>query len=347
MSEYQISPITPAIEAKLPKVAKRAFGKGVSLILPKKNLWGFYAHADGKIGGAVYIKKIAASEGCVDWIYVDPAAQGYKLGSRLFRAGIDAMNEKGLTIQIALVRGSNTASWGMFAKDGFIRPSVVHTLTKYSIQSLPYRLFYSFATGYNIWVKDPALNQPMHPTRFAIFKTLLFSGLIGLVLSLFGLRGVDTLLIATTTVVGITVLRMGIEYLIARSYGPLRWNAPQGGTLLAILIALSGGWWPTFGHFSPQADIYRDSDYEKTLGISRFATWMLLVVIYVAAALLNPTLFQSGYGFLLGFALSVQLILPFPFDDFDGARVYAYSKSLYVVGVLLTLVSGIVVQLIG
>lgn len=235
----------------------------------------------------------------------------------------------------------------MFAKEGYVRPSVVHTLTKYSIQSLPYRLFYSFASGYNIWVKDGSLTLPMHPTRFGLIKTVLLALLVGGTLSLFGLRGVDTMILATTTIVGITVLRIALEYSLSRSYGPLRWNAPQGGTLLSILIALLGSWWPTFGHFSPKADVYRDSDYAKTLGISRFATWMLLVVIYVATAVLNPPLFQSGYGFLLGFVLAVQLILPFPFDDFDGARVYAYSKPLYVIGVLLTLVSGIVVQLFG
>jgi GNAT superfamily N-acetyltransferase len=347
MNDFVISPITREIEPKLPAVATKAFGAGVGLMIPKKHLWGFYAHSGDDIVGAVYIKKIGPVEGCLDWIYVAPAAQGHQLGARLFRAGIDAMIEQGLTTQIALVRGSNTASWSMFAKDGFVRPSVFHTLTKYSLQSLPYRLIYSFASGYNIWVKDPALSIPMHPTRFGLLKTLLFSVIMSVALSLFGLRGIETLLIATTTIVGITALRIGIEYALSRPFGPLRWNAPQGGTLLAIMIALLGSWWPVFGHFSPKADIYRDSDYVKTLGISRFATWMLLVVVYVSAAFFNPSLFQSGYGFLLGFVLAIQLLLPFPFDEFDGARVYAYSKPLYFIGVLITLVSGIVVQLIA
>lgn len=339
MSEYQISPITPDIEPKLPEVAERAFGKGVRLILPTKKIWGFYAHMDNKIGGAVYIKKVADGEGCLDWIYVDPSAQGHKLGSRLFRAGIDGLNDAKLFKQFALVRGSNTASWSMFAKDGFVKPSVFHVLSRYSIKSLPYRLGYHLATGYNIWVKDPTLDQPIHPTRFGLLKTIVFAGLIGIALGLFGLRGLNTLLITTATLVVVTGMRIVIEYLFARSYGPLRWNAPQGGTVLSLLLAFLGSWWPTFGHFSPIEDMYRDDHYAKVNARSRFATWMFHVVILVLAAIFTPVLFSNGFGFVLGFILAVVLLPSFPMDDSDGARVYAYSKQLYFIGVLISAIA--------
>lgn len=339
MSEYQISPITSAIEAKLSEVAERAFGKGVALILPKKNLWGFYAHKDGKIGGAVYIKKWADNEGCLEWIYVDPSAQGHKLGSRLFRAGIDALNEANLPVLFTLVRGSNTASWSMFAKEGFVKPSVFHTLTHYSWKSFFHRFSYHLADGYNIWVKDPSLNLPVHPTRYGFLKTFLFAGFIGLALGLFGLRGVNTLLITISTLIAVTALRIVIEYTVARAYGPLRWNAPQGGTLLSFFIALFGTWWPTFGYFSPKEDIYRDNDYAKVNAYSRFATLMFHVLIYGLAAILVPDLFSSGYGLILGIVLAIQLFPFFPVDDSDGARIYAYSKPLYLIAFLTSVLA--------
>jgi ribosomal protein S18 acetylase RimI-like enzyme len=339
MSEYQISPITPDIESQLPAVAKRAFGKGVSLILPKKNLWGFYAHQDGKIGGAVYLKKWTEEEGCLEWIYVDPSAQGHKLGRRLFRAGMDALYEANLPILFTLVRGSNTASWSMFAKEGFVKPSVFHTLTQYSRKSLFHRIGFHLADGYNIWVKDPSLNQPIHPTRYGLLKTFVFAGVTGLALGLFGLQGFETLLITVSTLVVVTGMRILLEYVVARSYGPLRWNAPQGGTLLSFLIALTGTWWPTFGHFSPQAEIYRDSDYAKINAYSRVATLMFHVFIYVLAAILVPDLFANGYGFILGFVLAIQLLPFFPVDDSDGSRIYAYSKPLYLITLLSSLVA--------
>lgn len=346
MSEYQISPITQDIESKLPEVAERAFGKGIRLLLPKKNLWGFYAHQDGKIGGAVYLKKWADDEGCLEWIYVDPTAQGHKLGRRLFRAGMDALYEANLPKLFTLVRGTNTASWGMFAKEGFIKPSVLHTLTRYSLKSLPHRLSFHLADGYNIWVKDPSLNQPIHPTRYGILKTFLYAGLIGLALGLFGLRGIDTLRITISTLVAVTGLRIIIEYLVARRYGRLRWNAPQGGTLLSFLIALTGTWWPTFGYFSPIDDIYRDSEFAKTNAYSHFATLLLHIGIYLLADLLVPDLFTSGYGFILGFILAVQLLPTFPLDDSDGARIYVYSKPLYFI-ILLISITAFLIPIIG
>ena len=339
MSEYQISPITPAIESQLHAVAERAFGKGVALILPKKNLWGYYAHLDGKIGGAVYLKKWTEEEGCLEWIYVDPSAQGHKLGSRLFRAGMDALNEANLPILFTLVRGSNTASWSMFAKEGFVKPSVVHTLTQYSLKSFFHRLGYHLADRYNIWVKDPRLNQPIHPTRYGYLKTFLFAGLIGLALGLFGLRGIETLLITIPTLLGVTGMRILLEYVVARSYGPLRWNAPQGGTLLSLGIALSGTWWPSFGHFSPKADIYRDTDYAKVNAYSRVATLMFHALIFVLAAIIVPELFNSGYGFILGLVLVIQLLPFFPLDDSDGSRIYAYSKPLYFITLLTSVLA--------
>jgi GNAT superfamily N-acetyltransferase len=346
MSEYQIRPITPAIESQLPAVAKRAFGKGVSLILPKKNLWGFYAHQDGKIGGAVYLKKWTEEEGCLEWIYVDPSAQGHKLGRQLFRAGMDALHEANLPILFTLVRGSNTASWSMFAKEGFVKPSVVHTLTQYSFKGFFHRLGYHLADGYNIWVKDPRLNQPIHPTRYGYLKTFLFAGLIGGALGLFGLRGIETLLIMISTLLGVTGMRILLEYVVARSYGPLRWNAPQGGTLLSFLIALTGTWLPTFGHFSPNDDIYLDRDYARVNAYSRFTTLMFHVFIYVLAAILVPDLFANGYGFILGLVLAIQLFPSFPVDDSDGSRIYAYSKPLYVIALLSSLVAFVITMVL-
>jgi len=44
MSNYSISPIQTLDEGQKTKaVAKRVFGSGASLILPKKPNWGFYA----------------------------------------------------------------------------------------------------------------------------------------------------------------------------------------------------------------------------------------------------------------------------------------------------------------
>lgn len=337
MSEFTISPITSQIESQLPPVAAKSFGPGVGLILPKKNLWGFYAHKEGLIGGAVILKKWGPQEGSLEWIFVAPEAQGHKLGSLLFRAGMDALHEAGLTTIFSLVRGSNTASWTMFAKDGFVKPNVLHTLTKYPLKSLPHRLFYLLASGYNVWVKDPKLTQPIHLTKYAFVKSISLAVFIGAAMGSFGLASFDVLVVLVATTVSVTLVRIIAEYAVARRYGPLRFNAPQGGTILSVLLSLlSGTWWPSFGYFTPKADIYRDTDYEAINGQARFASWMSMIAVYLASALLLPETFSNGLWIILGLVIVYQSITFFPLDDFDGSRVYAYRKSLYWLGVVLS-----------
>jgi len=255
--------------------------------------------------------------------------------------GIQAMDEEGLKTQFSLVRADNTASWNMFAKNGYTRPSVLRSLFGYSMKGFLKRFGYSLATGYSTWVMDDALrNTSVHPKRWAILKSLLFSIIIGAALSLFSLRGTEFLLVGMAMVAGITVLRMLVAYPIARMSGPVRFDAPQGGTSLSVILALAfGGWWPTFGFFVPEADIWRDREFARYKGMQAFATWMSLVLVYVGMRLLYPALFTAGLEVILDLIIIYQLIPFFPFDGMDGAKVLSYSKVLYGIGVVLSLMA--------
>lgn len=340
MSRYRVSPIETLEEGRRTNaVAKHVFGRGASLLLPGKPKWGFYAHEGDDTVGGVYIDRAGASEGVLSWIFVDSSAQGHKLGSRLLETGIQAMDEEGLRTQFSLVRADNTASWSMFAKAGYTRPTVLRSLFGYSMKGFLKRLSYSFGTGYSTWVRDDGrTGAPVHPRRWAILKTLSFSLFIGGALSLFSLRGIDFFSIATAMVAGITALRMLVAYPIARFYGPVRFDAPQGGTALSVLLALAfGAWWPTFGSFVPSEDIWRDREFARYSGLQAFATWMSLVLVYVGASLLYPEVFGAGLELFLDLIIIYQVIPFFPFDGMDGARVLRYSKILYAIGVVLSL----------
>jgi len=275
----------------------------------------------------------------LSWIFVDPEAQGHKLGSRLMEAGIRAMDEKGLKSQFGLIRDDNTASWNMFAKMGYIQPCVLRSLFGYSFKSFVKRLGYSFATGYSTWVKDDALKgETVHPKRWAIIKTLLFSLFIGAAISLFSLRGIKFFYLALAMVSGITVLRMMVAYPIARLSGPVRFDAPQGGTTLSVILALAfGSWWPTFGFFVPKDDLWSDREFARYSGMQAFATWMIIVLVYVGSSLLYPAIFNAGLSVYLDLIIIYQMIPFFPFDGMDGARVMNFSKTLYALGLILSL----------
>jgi hypothetical protein len=65
--------------------------------------------------------------------------------------------------------------------------------------------------------------------------------------------------LATAMVFGLTVLRMAVAFPIARLSGPVRFDAPQGGTTLSAILAVAfGSCWPAFGYFVPNEDLWRD-----------------------------------------------------------------------------------------
>lgn len=340
MSEIQILPIDPSIAPKTTEVAEKAFGTFVRLMIPKKNLWGFYALQGDTVLGAVYIKEIAPKEGVLEWIFVDPKAHGLSIGKKLAEAGFKAMKKRGLTRQFALVRDDNTASWNMFAKEDYKQVSVIKSLFGYHIKSFPERFMYSMADHYSIWVKDERFQDvPVHPRKFALLKTLLFAAWIGASLSLFTLRGVEFFWIALAMVPAVTFVRMIAGYPLARRYGPVRYDAPQGGTSLAFLLAFIGTWWPTFGMYVPSEDYWKDRDFLPYAAWSRFASWMSMILVFIAASVFMTGPFESGLNFYLAFIIGVQIIPFFPLDGMDGSVVLKHSKLLYIAAVILSIVS--------
>ena len=339
MSEFSISPIETIEESKKTTgVARRVFGPGSALLLPPKPTWGFYAHDGEESVGGVILEKMGPGEGLLSWIFVDPKAQGHRLGARLLEAGVKAMDHEGLTTQLSLVRADNTASWNMFAKNGYTRPSALKSLFGYSAKGFPKRFGYSLANGYSTWVKDETRNSDgVHPKRWAALKSLAFSLFIGAAMSLFSVRGFEFFVTGMAVVGGITALRMLVAYPIARMSGPVRFDAPQGGTTLSVILALAfGAWWPTFGFFVPKGDIWRDSEFNRYNGLQSFATWMSIVLVYVALSLLYPGLFTAGLQTILALVIIYQALPFFPFDGMDGARVLRYSKVLYAIGVAVS-----------
>jgi len=339
-NKYELLPITQNQSTEILHLANKIFGFGSSLLISKKDMWGFYATNGENISGAVLLEKGGDTEGYLAWIFVTEQARGHRLASRLIERGFNALDEAGLKIQYALVRDDNTASWNMFYKAGYKILPLYKTLLTYPIKGLSKRLFYTFLTGYSIWVKDDTRTDPIYP-KYPIIRTLLGALLIGASIALFGLREIEFLLITIIMVVSITAIRMIIAYPIARASGKVRFMPSQGGYLLSILLALvSTTWWPTFGFFAPKQDVWKDFDYKENIGKQAFATWMSLNVIFIGSALLLNELFIQGLHVFLLLILIYQVIPSWPpFDAFDGSKVIRWNKTMYFISLVITTVT--------
>lgn len=84
-------------------------------------------------------------------------------------------------------------------------------------------------------------------------------------------------------------------------------------------------------------------EFARYNGLQAFATWMSLLLVYVAARLLLPVAFSSGLATVLDLVIIYQVIPFYPFDGMDGARVLRYSRGLYAVGAVLSVAAIILV----
>lgn len=339
-NKYELLPISQSQADEVVQLANKVFGIGASMLISKKDMWGYYATDGEHIVGGVLLEKASEKEGFLSWIFVDSSARGHRLASRLIQSGFDALNKEGLTKQFALVRDDNTASWNMFLKAGYKILPVHKSLFGYSVKGLFKRFSYSMPTGYSIWVKDDAQNnKPTYP-NYPIIRVLLGSILIGATLALYGVRSIEFLIVALITVIGITLLRLIVAFPIARLYGPVRFMPSRGGFILSFFIALIfSAWWPTFGFFVPKEDNWNSHDFKKNEGYQALATWLLLNATFIFASFAFPDIFTSGLNFVLMLVIIYQMIPIFPFDNFDGAKVLRWNKLAYVIGVIITMLT--------
>lgn len=337
---YDIKTITQEHTKEVIQLANKVFGAGAGMLISKKNMWGYYASDDQNIVGAIILLQGAKDEGFVQWIFVDPIAQGHKLASRLMDEAIKAFEEKGITKQFALVRDDNTASWNLFLKAGYKVIPFTQSLFTYSFKSFLHRLEYALVNGYTTWVKDDTLKQKTIYPKMPILRALLTALILGASVASFGFIDVTFLIYMLLTTLGLTILRMLTAYPIARSYGQVKFMPSRGGIALSVLLGIfTQAWYPVFGIFVPKEDIWKSHTFKKNLGLQSFATWMMMQGVFIASSLLLPDVFKSGLNYILAFILVMHLFPMFPFDGMDAGRVYRYHKGLYWIGLMISIIT--------
>ena len=323
------------------KLARQVFGFFIALFVQNNPKWAFYARNDeGEMVGGVILKRLGKHVGIIDFIFVSKAGRGQGVGPQLLDRGLAAIEAAGCKQQLALVRDDNTPSWNMFATRGFKIPNIFRAFFAYGPRAFLYLFFVLFANhGYSVWAKETGTNETARP----VTPGLGLAAIILLSLSVAGLMGLGIdvsafLPYALPMVFGVTILRLVLTWPFARSYGPLRFQVPHGGVPLSLFLGFLGAWWPVLGMWVPRDPLWHESKFRTASGMASFAGWLTTIAALVATYYVapSPNIAEAWQGSLVPM-LFYQAVPIGPFEGLDGFRVLKWSKTAFVLGLVLSI----------
>ncbi len=291
--------------------------------------------------------------GMVSWLFVDPDAQGLGAGQALVEGAIALFQEQDCAEMFTCVEGYNTSSSRIFSTRGFERLSPGAQFARYGLWGMFLvwlHTFHYLDIGHFLWVRpaDPAPGRPV----LQWWGTLLGNIIIGY-LALGRIAGFryhpEWLLALPLTVLVLLGTRFGAMWLAARHRGvTLRYRAWESGFPLGVVLALAfGAFYPSPGSLYPPGDGWRYRDWLPDLGP---------VALIGASAVLIMTMLTTGAVALGGSAnwvvwlvpasvltrplLILEILLPFfPFECYNGRRVWEWKRMAWVVLATLAVIT--------
>ncbi|PUU90179.1 GNAT family N-acetyltransferase [Halanaerobium sp.] len=155
MTEIRAMKKSEAKEVK--KLGKKTFEWFEGLFIPDPKDC-FVEVEENKVIGAVLYKYFSVANkkiGYVDFIFVDKAAHGKGIGSKLVDRCLKAMEKEACDGYSALVRDDNVGSWKMFVNNGLKRVGLDDLVRKFGVPgmlNLTFKIPFNFATGMDFYL---------------------------------------------------------------------------------------------------------------------------------------------------------------------------------------------------
>lgn len=303
----------------------------------------------GEILGGIVLKVFKLPQnrkgGLIAWIFTTPEARGLGLGQRLTEAGIDFFEQQGCQEIFASVEGNNTSSSKLFATRDFGIISPGEQFRRYGLKTLAlwFNTAHYFDVGHFLWVKPTPAGKETPFWQF--WGTIIVTALIWLLMTWRNPLG-------WLTVTGATIILFGIRYLgmqvAARWQGlPVRYRAWESGfPLSAVIAVVFNGIFLVPGSLYPVGNDWRYKDLFPQLPRIALAGILPVLLITILAGislhfnLLTPGISSWVKGiFKVGHLLLIyDTCLPFfPFNCFNGRKVWEWNKPLWIILTLLIL----------
>ena len=331
------------------KLSKKSFGflEGLFITKPKSAV---VAVAGEKIvGGAFYkVERFGRKKlGIVDFIFVDPEMHGKGIGRQTYDNVIRLLWEQGCDALMAIVRDDNVASWGMFAKSGFVRVSSLRLCGFLGFAGVA-KLFlttYGISIGHECYIAAPDKEDISRcgktgKNAVQVLAYLAINLMLAMVLILIAENKLYPLIAAAFVLSG-SVFAGYIATLFSKQMWRFRLI---GGGIIACLsgmvvtpvasvfffIPIVGNWYPASYVNSPQ--------FRRAMAASSISTWVFLLLLPLFAIIIRGSTPFFEYAATVASPLLILKCFPMnPISSYGGGRVYEWNKVVYWAFVTITI----------
>ena len=311
------------------------------------------AKSNGEIIGGVILKSVKFANkkvGIISWIFTVKEVRGKGVASLLLDKAINHLKFLGHNEIIASIDGSNTSSSNLFSKKNFAIQSFYSLIKKYGIGyfSLASKTNQFFNQGSFIWVlsREKVVNNE--------FFDLIVSSLINILASIIiFLSPLNFIFKASLLSIIMSVFLLHLVRFYSMKYASkvleykTMFRIWPSGFFYTITTSVLGLYIASPGNFFPESKGWKYKDYVPSLSkISIVGVSSVLFLVLIASIANNFVVNESFSSFLstikyLGLSLVVfDLFLFFnPFNNTNGKRIFDFSKSIFSILVLITLIA--------
>lgn len=302
----------------------------------------FVAVEENKIIGAVLYKYFSVANkkiGYVDFIFVDKAAHGKGIGSKLVDRSLEAMEKEDCDGYSALVRDDNVGSWKMFINRGLQRvglDDLVRVFGVLGMLNLTFKIPFNFATGMDFYLKMEA-DELSKSKEISFFQAVKYLILTALLLSPRFIHGIENALHIIAPITAIILIRIAFGYL-GTLFSNENWHfrVCDGGYIIPLIASFFNGIFLISGNWYPE--IYRkEPDFKRSLGFTALAQWIsLLSIILISRTQLGQIQFLRTMAEMSVFIMMISIVPFYPLASFGGKRIFEWNKWIYIIVVLIS-----------
>ena len=325
------------------KIARRAF-LGIESLTVSNPDKAMIALIDNKIVGGIIYKIIKCNQKKIAYIsdaFVDKKYRNQGIGKKLYQETIEFLWKEKVDGITALVKDDNVGSFKLLMDNGLKRVGFIEIIKNLGfINAIKHYFITPFfiAVGFDFYmaIKDSKVKEK----KSQINQLILFF-LINLFLALPIWIGILTtnssifsnLFFAYLTVLIIFILTRYIGALTTKEKWQFRIN--NGGMIINLIVNFLGSPYMINGNWYPEK--YENTkEFKEKLARPELIKWLVFLFLPFLYFTNSPYLKEVAQ---LSFIYLIFFIIPiYPFNYFGGGRIYQYSKRIWTIVLVVTLI---------